>query len=388
MWFRWVLVTAAALIIGIVAWLSTHVSSEPAVFGRFSAAYSLMLAGFLLAGLALVLLAGPLFGSIKRFGGNTALFVSAIVVSLVIVELTVRIVDPLGISSYEHTLRYHLSKVPDDELFFRHPYNMRRIFGDVEVRTNSIGLRDRPLPNPSDGSRRILFLGDSVTFGVGVSEDLVFARRVEKQLNERGYASFRTFNSGVGGYNTDMEAAFLMRHGDLIDPDIVALLWVGNDTELTPTVRFDPWSDIAITGKSPPQAIRRLTGHSWTVRLIRHIVTYSSATGFYRLDTSQPGWQASVASVQRVNEWCEERGVPFVLVVLRYSPGGILDDVVANFRSLAENQGFRFADSLPWWEGHEIRDYTNSVVDSHPNAVGHKILADGLVTLLMDENLL
>lgn len=388
MWFRWVLYTTAAMIFGFGAWMSTHVSSDPSVFGRYSAGYAVMLAGIFLMCIPVVLLAGPLFGSVKRFGGNTVLLVSAIAVSLLVVELAIRAIDPLGISFYQHTLRYHLDKVADDDLYFRHPYNSTQVYGDVEIRTNSIGMRDRPLPDPSDGSQRILFLGDSVTFGVGVGEDQVFARRVEDQLNSRGNGTFRTFNSGVGGYNTDMEAAFLMRHGDLIDPDVVVLMWVGNDTEVTPDAPFDPWTEVALAGKSPPQVIRRVTWRSWTVRLVRHIVDYGAATGPARLDTRHPGWQATVASVLQVNEWCEQRGVPFVLVVLRYSPGGMLEDVVTNFSSLAEEKGIHFADSLPWWDGHEIRDFTNSIADSHPNAIGHDILADGLVALLAQKNLL
>ena len=50
----------------------------------------------------------------------------------------------------------------------------------VWLTTNSRGLRERELPlaKPA-GARRVVFLGDSVTFGAGVNDDEPFPRLLE-----------------------------------------------------------------------------------------------------------------------------------------------------------------------------------------------------------------
>lgn len=97
----------------------------------------------------------------------------------------------------------------------------------VRDRINSLGLRDveRTFANPS-GIGRILLLGDSFTFGQGVSMEESFARRMEKQLG-----GVEVINAGVPGYGLDQEYLLYKDRAHKFGADLVILVFFINDLE-------------------------------------------------------------------------------------------------------------------------------------------------------------
>lgn len=95
---------------------------------------------------------------------------------------------------------------------------------------NSKGLRDREydLAKP-EGVFRILVLGDSFTWGYGVSDEEIFTERLESKLVEDG-AKVEILNAGVSGWGTDQQLLFLEREGFKYEPDLVVLaFFIYND---------------------------------------------------------------------------------------------------------------------------------------------------------------
>jgi len=65
----------------------------------------------------------------------------------------------------------------------------------------------------------------------------------------------------------------------------------------------------------------------------------------------------------------------------------MLDDPISHalddeIEARAQSGGFYFCDTLPWFRGHNLRRLTNSFIDTHPNAEGHRILAEGMARFL------
>ena len=52
---------------------------------------------------------------------------------------------------------------------------------------------------------------------------------------------------------------------------------------------------------------------------------------------------------------------------------------------VGEDNGFVVTDIRPWWANSDRRSVTNSVVDWHPNARGHEILAAGIAKVLVSQ---
>ena len=51
--------------------------------------------------------------------------------------------------------------------------------------------------------------------------------------------------------------------------------------------------------------------------------------------------------------------------------------------SRAMQGGFLYADTLPWFQGKNLRKLTNSFIDTHPNRAGHAILASGMADFMV-----
>lgn len=87
---------------------------------------------------------------------------------------------------------------------------------------NAAGLRGPEVR--TDGPRRILVLGDSFAFGVGVDDDHTFAAQLGALLGP----SWEVLNGGVSGYSTDQELLWFERLESL-RPEVVVLVVCDND---------------------------------------------------------------------------------------------------------------------------------------------------------------
>ena len=100
---------------------------------------------------------------------------------------------------------------------------------DVEMRINSMGLRDREYAREKPaGSRRIALFGDSFVEGWGMPIERVINRQLEICLQEEGERG-EVANFGVAGYGTDQALLFFEQQGERFDPDEVLLFFYSND---------------------------------------------------------------------------------------------------------------------------------------------------------------
>lgn len=391
MWFRLFLVGWTTFWLMLLGWLATHRSSAPTILGRYSTAYFALL--IILAGLSLAsLLAQSSFIYPQLYAKRRELLLAltSFTLSLLAAEWGIRVLDPLGISYYEESLRYHLEKISDPVLVYKHAPGLRRTYQGVEVTTNEWGLRDRALTPKQADELRILLLGDSVTFGWGVPVEATFGRKLETILSAQLARPVRTVNTGVGSYNTVQEYAVLKTYADAIEPDLVLLLYVDNDINSN-NPPFDPWSKLSLQGKSPPEALTILLRKSWLYRLGEFTWQHSFAKRPTKLDPRARGMQESMEALGAIAHFCQERGLPFVAFYLRpigEPLAGFSAAMLAELQSCGQSHGFPVVDVGPWWAQGDRRLLTNSVVDAHPNARGHEILAKGMAEYLITQGLM
>lgn len=364
-----------------LAWIgvllaATHRSHPPVVLGRYSWSYAYLLG--LLVGLAVTLWLVKTSWYVKLYQAKTGIVVSVVslLVSIGVAELALRLVDPLGISYYELAGNYVRDKLADNQLVFRHKPSWETRYGDVLVTYNERGLRDHPILPKADEEYRILALGDSVTFGWGVDQDKTFVARLESLLQGRLHRPVRVINSGVGGYNTVQEVTYFKQEGIALQPDLVLLTYVQNDIEVE-RGPFDPWAQSSPWGKPFPDMLATMVGKLWLYRLAHHTYRYSIPKQV-KGESSAPsqneaGWRESMSALGELVAMCEERKIPLILFFERLDPRDnnlLLEDVVRH------TKGIPVKDMAPWFEGLNISSHVNSKVDGHPNAEGHRVMAE------------
>lgn len=253
----------------------------------------------------------------------------------------------------------------------------------VTYHVGADGLRAHPRWPPPDGPPRILFVGDSYTFGTGVADGVAFPHRCEQLLAARGREVF-CINAGVPGHNSEQTSArlrwLLPRH----QPRLVVLGFTANDAEppvfapIPPAiVRGNAWSWLLADGRLAVNALGSL--------LVTDTPLLPKAARDYDVNplpawfATSPKGAASLRAITAMHELCTAHGVAFSVVTLPapwlridddHPHAGIHAQVLAHARAI----GALAFDALPGLRGAEP-----AVIavpgDGHPNTEGHRLLA-------------
>jgi len=243
------------------------------------------------------------------------------------------------------------------------------------------------------GVRRILFLGDSFTWGASVLFEDTYAQRVQRGLERRG-ESWEAINLAEPGMNTVQEAALLAAQGFTYSPDVVVLGYVLNDSEDESAAEARRAADWREDRKAAPAP--GLLDHSVLWRMIR---TRIWATGENRrriegfrsmYAPTFSGWLAGQKALKAMGGMCRERGVPFVVVIFPLFANPLDDgypftEIHAQVARVAAEAGARVVDLLPYYRGLRWELLVvNGEADEHPNEIAHRIAAQTLLKALDD----
>jgi lysophospholipase L1-like esterase len=371
--------------------MTLHISRDPAIVGRYSKEYFALLLGVGVVAILTSVMRAPAIAAYlweNRFAITWFVVFCPLLIAPCI-EVAMRTFNLLGSNFYDEIRRYTRQLALDDKLYFRNPSSFDAVYQGVEVRTNAMGLRERPIGSKQPGRPRILMLGDSVLFGWGVPVEDTASRQLERLLSVQAGVNAETINSGVPGYNSYQEMTFLQTRGATLKPDGVVLLYVDNDIDpIDPAhphlgVRPDPW-------KHPAAAFDYYAGASRFYFMLRHLIPALLKSNSVAVQKARDsfGWRQSMDSITATGRYCKEHNLPFVLVQFRMTPGELGDALRTDLQAIAMREGFVYADSLPWFDGKNIRHLTNSFIDIHPNAQGQRVIAEGVEKLLLSNGVL
>jgi lysophospholipase L1-like esterase len=183
------------------------------------------------------------------------------------------------------------------------------------VIANAQGFREDheiAVPKPA-GQVRILFLGDSCTFGSGLLHNETFVEQTERLLRERaGGADVECINGGVPGYSLFQGWRFLETRGFDLDPDLVVLTFGWNDR-----FGWDGQGDLAHFEREraarPPAALAwsRVARAVWRLRAPRDAAPAAPA-GQERARLTGDEFRDLLVTIHRA---AQARGVDLLLVV-------------------------------------------------------------------------
>lgn len=331
-------------------------------------------------------------GTLRKILLRLLLLATSAALGLILVESFLALTSPFGIDYFKHRRAYErtLVKPSKEPLVIYELKREKRLKAGAVYRTNNIGARGGPVEIPKpEGVFRILFAGDSITFGWGVAEEDTFVARVERALNAASNAKHvECVNLSAMGYNTVQEAALVRTRGLSAEPDMVCIVFYLNDVfvkgkdedyvriereildaRLSDLDRF--FIDVVspLTKKAGMYNIHDLLTYLF---FTRHYQTYyDGVQNFFR--GINEGFAVTKKALENFSRFAQRRGIRFALLDL----AGL-----AELEALARDHGFPYV-SLFDAKIQRSPAYWNSPCDPHPNAAGHAFYARKIVEGLM-----
>lgn len=261
----------------------------------------------------------------------------------------------------------HSMNVNDETLL------LERVF---HVATDAHGMRDVP-NRPGAPRRRVLAVGDSTTFGLGVESAEAWTGQLQSIANESApEEAWGVFNAGVTGHSVVQARNTIQRLVPVVRPELVVLTVGNND----PTVA-GPWSDSGVIRRNRWSAPGSLVPMLWTVGsdLATEALTPRAK---YVQRVSLPEFKRAIADLRA---WCAERGI--LLIMLRW-PWQAQVVLARDGREQADNwpqyayqqflldaatgPGVVCVDLLPVFAAHPEDVYFDAV---HVDATGNRLVA-------------
>jgi lysophospholipase L1-like esterase len=283
---------------------------------------------------------------------------------------------------------------------------------------NADGLRDRDfaIPKPP-GTYRILVLGDSFTWGVGLDVEDTIPKQLEAALKGTTAGTVEVINASVPGMNTVNELAMLKENGLKYEPDMILLVYLLNDIDFKPELAPRSYNEAAATPVVQIDAGRDATKWSkWKGArgLILHIERMSAlarflvprggqmlhsmgllnsvefswiAKVFQGFDDANPGWLESQRALREIADLAHEKQMPFVVAIYPLLVG--LENYQGRHANRAVEQYAQSIgvsetiDLLPVFEGRNGRSFWVNYADHHPNAEAHRMVTAALLPVVL-----
>ena len=265
---------------------------------------------------------------------------------------------------------------PDPVLDHEHVPNASAILQSVTIRTNDWGLRGGTVPPRHAGQRRILFLGGSITLGWGVAEDQTMTALLQSNF-DRDHIDAVVMNAGIGNYDTQRYVElFLRRLSDLRPTDIVVHYFL-RDAEMLEPGRGN-WllqhSQLAVTMWEVWNRLVSKTGEK-------------SITDHYQAvyNPHYPGLAVMKADLAKLADYAKQHDVRIYLTMVpdvHNLASYELSFAHQIVEQVAKQLGYKYLDLLAAF-GHLSPEQVCAMPgDPHPNALGHKVMADVIYPLL------
>jgi lysophospholipase L1-like esterase len=268
--------------------------------------------------------------------------------------------------------------------------NVRGVLGDVLYRTNSDGFRGREFDHEvPPGIFRIVLIGDSYTMGWKVAEEDTYAARLETALSAAGGNRFEVLNFGLSGLNIRQVILRLQRNGLAYEPNLIVYGYTLNDAFQRVGAKdglaeqrhaqLNEWSRY----QHSPSHLVRAFWPRW-VGLRNSIIrpkgslertledNYSDPVVSARIDQSL----GALAGIGRKRDICVVMLVHTAIASLRTSHP--FETIYDRMERAARKHGIHVVQSYPYYRWNDSSALRISAIDTHPNAEGHRLLADAL----------
>jgi len=275
---------------------------------------------------------------------------------------------------------------------------------EVVAAINDQGFRgavvDRKKP---PGTLRILALGDSQTFGIGVGEGESWPAILGEALARGGERRrVEVMNCAVAGYDAEQEEASLETRWLDYEPDLVLLGYFVNDPGL-PGVQGERPSGFyhdLLSLVSPGRAgfLGALREHSALVDFVldatfRHARVHEWARGGMALHADDfEGWVRTRAAIERERDLARARGARFAVLLLpflvRWNDGYLSSEPYRTVAAFCERVDIPCLDLEPEFAGRDPARLLVDVTDAHSGVEAHRVEGEAVARWIVERKIL
>lgn len=249
--------------------------------------------------------------------------------------------------------------------------------------------RTEPFPPRTEDRRRIMVVGDSLTYGYGVSIEETYPSLLSKALSKHG--SVEVLNLGVSGLASEEILGVVRRFVPEIQPDIIVygicvndFLPLGVKDYSTPQVSWIPVRlKVFLASRTKVGALVRDSYVDLLVALgVRHdfFDDILKDYGSYRTRFAR--------DLKAINDFVVRHGLPPVVsVVLDQNPdfGGRGHRIAQFAEEAARSAGMTVVATEEYYRTHDGERMSVSQWEGHPNSKAHRLFAEILESTLRDQ---
>jgi hypothetical protein len=333
--------------------------------------------------------------------GYVAYLVAVAVVAGIVAWLTHERLRPLTLADmarpdYVDSPDRILRKIDRDGLLHDLRPSTHTMANGVRYETNADGQRDDVQHElaKTPGRNRVIFLGDSFTFGWGLELGYGFVKQLESLV---AGARWEFINLGVPAYATVNEVALFEAKGLRYSPDLVILMYHPNDSQTFVDSPLGPGpktldllvdyydGNLAEGEKARVEAFLRDRGYpldpAWNHRRINRMGRTYLVTSHLSIY-----WEVVQQALSRLERMSHEHGFEVLVGIIpaidEIGPDYPYDDLHAQVSAEMRAHGFGVLDLKPVLSRYPRQELMLWGHDGHTNAFANRIIAQVLADRL------
>ncbi len=307
--------------------------------------------------------------------------ITSFLIGLIICETALRIKHSL-IPNYDIEMWKYAKnlKIKNDNPKIGHTHikNKNSNLQKVNISINNYGQRDINIDNDilKKYDRSFLILGSSVALGWGVSSDETFSNILNK-ISKSKNKNWIFINGGVGNYNAERYINnYFTNWKRLKFTDIIIHFFV-NDTEIIKESNINFFTKNTHIGVVVWKLINSYKSSFKAEKL----------NSYYekKYDDNYRGFNIAKDELKRLQKYCEEKNINCSIALMpdihQLNPYKLLF-INQKIKKFSKNNKIPYLDLLDRLKQIDEDSMWNKYQDPHPNAYGHKIIAEEIFSFI------
>jgi lysophospholipase L1-like esterase len=252
--------------------------------------------------------------------------------------------------------------------------------------------------------KRIVVLGDSLTFGDGVKAVETYPYKLQQTFRTRGEGKFQVINAGIMGMNTDQEAMILTEQNPYFgnpvlafNPDLLILTICVNDIELMPDPK--PRPETILLPKSTHTYLHKHYRlyrfvHKRLNRLFASLGVQPSYTEYLQhiFSSETKEWKLFKKYLNFILSVAKEQQKTMLLVIFpsleKLDESHPYLELYSKIIEIGKAHGVEVLDLFPYFKGKNASSLRVSLLNGHPNGEAYEIVAEAIYNTIVEKNML